>query len=405
MEGNDMESTEPTALPSVFLQPGRDRRLTGGHPWVYSNEVRMDAEAKALPAGTMVTLRRVDGKPVATGFFNPHTLIAFRSLGDGTTKESLDDIITKRLTAALALRERLFDAPCYRLVHAEADGLPGLIVDRYGDVLCCQANTAGMDSASETLCAAFERLLSPRIIVFRNDSPARQHEGLAQEVHIAKGELAGLIELQENGLTFFADLREGQKTGWFYDQRENRAFAASLAGGGRVLDLYSYSGGFGITAAANGASEVVLADRSEPALSLARQAAEANGVADRCRFEQSDVFAIIDRLRDKGERFDLVIADPPAFAKSKKDVGPARRGYRKLARLAAGLVKPGGFLFQASCSHNVEVPVFAEEVAHGITAAGRTGRVLRSGGAGCDHPVHPHLPESAYLKSVTLQLD
>jgi 23S rRNA (cytosine1962-C5)-methyltransferase len=217
--------------------------------------------------------------------------------------------------------------------------------------------------------------------------------------------LDGPVALVENGARFVVDPLGGQKTGWFYDQRDSRAFVARLSGGARVLDAYCYGGGFGITAALAGASAVTLLDRSEPALRAAMRSAEANGVAARCVAVQKDVFDALDAMRDAQDSFEVVVVDPPAFAKSRKDLPAALRGYRKLARQAATLVSPGGILFAASCSHNAGLADFAEAVSRGLNDAGRTGRILRTAGAGPDHPVHPMLPESAYLKSLTLALD
>jgi 23S rRNA (cytosine1962-C5)-methyltransferase len=396
---------DPKARPQITLQPGRHKRAAAGHPWVYSNEAAMDAAAKALTPGTLVTLRAAGGEALGVATFNPHTLVSARLL-DRDAKRRVDrDFFAERLEAALALRRRLYAEPHYRLVHAEADGLPGIAADRFGDVLVCQINTAGMARLEDEWIAACEQVLKPRAVVLRNDSPARALEGLEPEMRIAKGEIDGAIELVENGARFFADPREGQKTGWFFDQRDNRRFVAALCAGARVLDLYCYAGGFAVQAALAGADAVLALDRSEPALALAAASAGLNGVGQRCRFERADAFGELARLVAAGERFDAVIADPPAFVKSKKDLGPGLRGYRKLARLTATLVAPGGLLFIASCSHNVEPGEFAEAVRRGLEDAGRGGRVLRSAGAAPDHPVHPWLPESAYLKSQTLVLD
>jgi 23S rRNA (cytosine1962-C5)-methyltransferase len=396
---------DPKARPIIMLQPGRHRRAEAGHPWVYSNEVQMDAAAKALPPGSLVTLRSAGGDPLGVASFNPHTLVSAR-LFDRDAKRRIDhEFFIERLERALSLRRRLYAEPYYRLVHAEADGVPGLVVDRFGEALVLQLNTAGMARLDSELIAACEAALAPAIILLRNDSPARALEGLESEVRLAKGELAGPIELIENGARFLADAREGQKTGWFFDQRDNRRFVAALAAGARVLDLYCYTGGFAVAAARAGADAVLGLDRSEPALALAAASADLNGVGERCRFQRADAFGELARLSGEGARFDLVIADPPAFVKSKKDLGPGLRGYRKLARLAASLVAPGGVLFLASCSHNVEPPDFAEAVRRGLEDASRTGRILRSAGAAPDHPVHPWLPESAYLKAEVLVLD
>ncbi|MGF1639814.1 MAG: class I SAM-dependent rRNA methyltransferase [Rhodospirillales bacterium] len=394
-----------TSAPRVFLDKSRDRRVAEGHPWAYSNEVRMDAETRALPAGTIATLHRVDGKPLGVGAFNPHALVAFR-LFDRDPRTVIDEgFLSRRLQRALALRERLFDGPFYRLAHAEADGLPGLIVDRFADVVVLQVNIAGMEALTPAVLAAVGEVLAPRAVVLRNDSRMRALEGLGNEVRIAAGALEGAIEVREGGLVFAVDPLTGQKTGWYYDQRENRAFCASLGAGGRTLDVYCHSGGFAVAAARHGATEVVGVDSSQVALDLAHRAAQANGVEPICRFTRADVFETLERLGGAGERFRLVVADPPPFVKSRKELGSGLRGYRKLARLAAAVVEPGGFLFIASCSHTVEAAAFDAEVVRGLTAAGRGGRIIRIAGAGPDHPIHPHLPETAYLKALVLQLD
>jgi 23S rRNA (cytosine1962-C5)-methyltransferase len=396
---------DPAARPIVTLEAGRHKRIAGGHPWVYSNEVRMDGATKALAPGNLVTLQTADGRALGVATFNPHTLVSARLIDRDPGRRIDTDFFIARLEHALALRRRLYSAPYYRLVHAEADGLPGVVADRFGDVLVCQLNTAGMAALETEWLAACAAALAPAAIVLRNDSPARTLEGIGIESRIATGTIDGPIELIENGAHLRADPCGGQKTGWFYDQRENRRFVAGLAAGARVLDLYCFAGGFAIEAALGGADQVLAIDRSEAALALAEASAEANGVGARCRFARGDAFAELARLAAAGERFDLVIADPPAFVKSKKDLGPGLRGYRKLARLAAQLVAPGGVLFIASCSHNVDGAAFAEAVRHGLADSARSGRILRTSGAAPDHPVHPFLPESAYLKAQILALD
>jgi 23S rRNA (cytosine1962-C5)-methyltransferase len=399
------EEDDPAARPVVSLLPGGHRRAEGGHPWLYSNEIQMDAAAKAIPPGSLVTLKRADSRPLGVAMFNPHTLLAARLLDRDTARPIGRRFIARRLERALKLRERLFGSPYYRLIHAEADGLPGLVVDRFGPVLVVQENAAGMERLEPVIVEALIALVSPRAIVLRNDSPARLLEGLPQEVRVAYGAVDGPVPVEENGATFLADVLAGQKTGWFFDQRDNRAFVAGLCAGARAIDLYCYSGGFALAAARAGAGSVTGLDRSEPALALAVEAAARNGVGEVCDFRRAEVFAEAASLASAGERFDVVIADPPAFARSRRDVPAALRGYRKLARLAAGLTAPGGFVFVASCSHNVAAADFAEAVRRGLADAGRTGRILREAGAGPDHPVHPALPETAYLKSQVLSLD
>ena len=401
----DIEGARSAVRPQVRLQPGRHKRARAGHPWVFSNEIAMDAAAKALPPGTLVRLATANGDELGVAMFNPHTLIAARILDRGPETPIDVAFLRHRIAAAAALRERLYPGGFYRLIHAEADGLPGLVVDRYGDVIVVQANTAGMDRLLPEILQAFEAELSPRTIVLRNDSSARTLEGLKAEVSIAKGQLDGPIELIENGATFLADVHGGQKTGWFYDQRENRAAVARLAAGARVIDVYSYVGGFAIAAARAGAAKVTVVDRSAPALALAEEAAGLNQVRGICDFVRAEAFEELERRAAAGERFDIVVADPPAFVKSRKDLAAGSRGYRKLARLAAAIVSPGGFLFIASCSHNVDRPTFDEQVQRGLGDARRNGRILLESGAAADHPTHPALPESVYLKASLIQLD
>ncbi len=400
-----VEADDPESRPQIALLPGFHRRAEGGHPWVYSNEVVMDEAAKTLAPGTLVTLRRADERPFGVAIFNPHNLIAARLLDRDAARAINKRFFARRLERALRLRERLYARPYYRLVHAEADGLPGLIIDRFGAVLVMQANTAGMDRLTPVIIEALQGLVSPEAIVLRNDSPARTQEGLPLETAVALGTIAGPVRIEEGGAVFLADVLAGQKTGWFFDQRDNRAFIAGLCGDARVLDLYCHSGGFAVAAAHEGAERVVGIDSSAPALALAAEAARQNGVAERCTFRRAEVFAEAAALAARGERFDIVIADPPAFAPVKRAVPAALRGYRKLAHLAAQLTAPSGFLFLASCSYNVGVGEFADAVRRGLADAGRSARILRMSGAGPDHPVHPALPESAYLKALTLTLD
>jgi 23S rRNA (cytosine1962-C5)-methyltransferase len=396
---------DPAARPVVHVQPARHKRARAGHPWVYSNEIAMTAEAKALAPGTLVTLLDSGGAALGVATFSPHPLISARLLTRDPATVIDAGFFVDRLRRALAVRDRLFPRPFYRLVWSEADRLPGLIVDRYGDVCALQVNTAGMERLTPAILAALDVVVQPRAVVLRNDSSGRTLEGLPMEVRIAKGVLDGRIEVEENGLTFLCDPAGGQKTGWFYDHRENRARVAGLARGQRVLDVYSYLGGFGILAAAAGAREVVCLDRSEPALELAEATAARHGLSSRCRFERGEAFTGLARLAAANERFDIVVADPPAFVKSRKDLAVGLKGYRKLIRHTAALVAPGGFLFAASCSHHVDVTSFGEVVRGALRDVRRDGRILAQTGAGPDHPLHPYLPESAYLKGVLLALD
>jgi len=289
---------DPKTRPVVTLVPGRHKRAAAGHPWVYSNEIQMDEAARALEPGALVTLKTGEGKNLGVATFNPHPLVSARILDREPARVIDDRFFAKRLRRALAIRERLYATPYYRLVHAEADGLPGVVVDRYGGVVALQINTAGMARLEEDLLAAIDAVLGPEAVVLRNDSPARAVEGLGSEVRVARGALPERVELTENGARFRVDLAGGQKTGWFFDQRDNRTFMARLAAGARVLDLYSFGGGFGIAAAVAGAAEVLAIDRSDASLRLAAESAALNGVAERCRFERGEVFAALEKLAD-----------------------------------------------------------------------------------------------------------
>jgi len=406
-----MESVEPQSTetqspgrPVVRLLKSRQKRVRGGHPWVFSNEIDMTPETKALPSGGLVTLVDDNGGPIGVATFSPHPLVSARILTRDVDHTINVEFIALRLSRALALRERLFEAPYYRLIWSEADRLPGLVLDRFGDTMVIQANTAGIDRLMPEILEALDKVAAPANVLLRNDSAGRRLEGLQEEVVVAKGAVDGPIEVIESGVRFLCDVAGGQKTGWYFDHRENRARVAALASGRRVLDLYSYLGGFGIQAAVAGA-EVLAVDSSEPALELARRSAELNGVAERTTFHRGEVFAELTRLGEAGERFDVVVADPPAFVKSKRDLKQGLKGYRKLVRLAAGLVSSEGLLFVASCSYHVDHAAFADVVRSGLRDARRAGRILYTGGAGPDHPIHPHLPESAYLEGMLLQLD
>jgi len=391
--------------PVVRLKPREGRRLRAGAPWAFSNEVVMSAETKALPPGTLANVVGDDGREFGTFCFNSKSLIALRRLSPAPDAAIDADFFAARFARALGIRKALYDAPFYRLVHAEGDGLPGLTIDRFADTLVMQVTTAGMEALETEILAGLDTALSPGNVILRNDTPTRALEGLESYVRAARGETPPRVSLEENGARYFADLARGQKTGWYFDQRENRAFMAALAKGRSVLDAYCYAGGFAVLAAKAGAREVVALDSSAPALALAEEAAAANKVSARTRFVKADVFEELERLAAAKERFDVVIADPPPFVKAKKDLEAGAKAYRKLARLAAGVTAPGGFLLLASCSHNIPADRFAQECAIGIERAGRETALLRQAGAGPDHPVHPMLLETGYLKALVYALD
>lgn len=379
--------------------------MRSGAPWAFSNELALDSTVKELAPGSLIRLEGDDGRPFGVGYFNPQSLIAVRLFECAPDQPIDQKFFEARLARALALRDVLFERPFYRLVHAEGDGLPGLTVDRFGEVCVLQITTAGMERLTEPLLAALNAVVAPQSVVIRADAPVRALEGLQSTVRTMGTEVSHHLAVEENGARFYANVSTGQKTGWYFDQRDNRAFLAPLARDKSMLDVYCYSGGFAILAAKTGAKEVSGVDSSQPALALAQDAAAANGVEKRCRFIKSDAFEELERLAGHGERFDVVAADPPPFVKSRKDIETGAKAYRKLARLAASVTAERGLLFLASCSHNISAERFARECAAGIGRAGRRARIIRQAGAGPDHPVHPHLPETAYLKALVYALD
>jgi len=389
--------------PLLRLNPGQGRRLRAGSPWVFSNEIAMRPDYRQIQPGTIVCLESDNGAPLGTFMFNPHSLIAARLLDRDPAADIGVDWLRERLRSAIALRERVCDSAFHRLVHAEADRLPGLVIDRYADVAVLQANTAGMDRLTPAIVEALTALLPLRAVVARNDSATRRQEGLSESVTLLFGSDAS-TELLEAGVRFPLDPLGGQKTGWFFDQRPNRDRVAALAPGARVLDVFCHVGAFGLRCAAAGAREVVLVDSSAPALAQAEQAAAMNGFADRVHIRRQDAFDAMAALAAAGETFDIVVCDPPAFARSRKDAEAGLRAYGRMARLAAPLVTPGGFLFVASCSYHAPLDAWSAQTAFGLHRARRDARILFTGGAGPDHPVHPHLPETAYLKTQLIQL-
>lgn len=393
---------EAPSAPLIKMVKGRSKRLRQGHPWVFSNEIQMDAEAKALPAGTLVQLVDAGGERLGQASFNPHSLIAARILSHRADATINAAFFANRLQRALALRNALYETPYYRVIHAEADGLPGLVVDRFDDVLVCQLNSAGMEALREPLVEALHQVFTPRGIVLRRDSAARGLEDLADEDAEVLGEIKGAA-VMEGGLSLPIDAAGGQKTGWYFDQRANRDFIARLSQGRRVLDCYCHTGAFALRGAHAGARAAVGVDSAGPALGLAAEGAAANGLAEICSFEKADVFDHMSGV-SRGA-YDLVIADPPAFAKLRKHVKPSLKAYRKLGRLAGRVVAANGFLAIGCCSHHVPTADFVEAVSHGVRDAGKAGRIIRLSGAGPDHPVHPALPESAYLKFLVFALD
>ncbi len=363
----------------------------------------MSGAAKALKPGSLVDLIDAREAALGTAYFNPHSLIAARLLSRDAGAKVDTAFFRDRFDRAKALRDKLVATPHYRLIHAEADGCPGLVIDRFDDVFVVQSGTAGMDELEEHWIAALKSEFKPRAIVVKSDAPSRAHEGLKDDVRVAHGDLTAGVYVEEAGIRYTIDPINGQKTGWFFDQRDNRTFLTSLAKGATLLDAFSYLGALALGALKAGAKSAVLLDSSQSALDAGAATARAHKLD--AEFRRCDVLEELEEIRPTGERFDIVSCDPPPFARSKKDLEAGARGYRKLARLAAPLVAPGGFLCLASCSHAIDMTRFQAECALGLSRADRTARLIRVAGAAADHPMHPMLPETAYLKSLTYQLD
>lgn len=386
---------------SVRINEHSVRRLKAGYPWVFRSEVINAKESEKLPPGQVVDFVRDKGDFVARGFYNPKPQLVGRVLMRTSAQKIDAAYVHHQVKNALALREKLYSQPFYRLVHAESDGLPGLIVDRYGDTVVCQVNTAGMEVLWPHLEAALKALLKPAVIILKNDTSAREQEGLELYTRAIHGTPKS-VQISENSATFEVDIMEGQKTGWFFDQRENRAWVAELSKGGSMIDIFCHTGGFGITAAKHGAAQVTCVDSSAAALAMVKKNAAHNGLKN-IKTVEGKAFDVMEKMASGRETYDVVMVDPPAFIKSRKDMNAGLKGYEKLAKLAAPLVAPNGYLFFASCSHHAGVAELLEAVAGGITKAGRSAQLIRTAGAAPDHPVHPHLPETGYLKALTFR--
>jgi len=393
---------EPTAGAAprfLVLKRGEERRLAAGHPWVFSNEI--DTARSPLGAfvpGALATLVTHRDGFIGYAYVNPHALICARILSRESAHPVDRTLIERRLRAALALRTRLSPAPCYRWVFGESDALPGLVLDRYGDVVVGQIATAGMEALKEEVAAAVRAVLDPAALYWKNDTAARDLEQLPQEAQLAFGPLPDELTVTESGLAFRAPLVHGQKTGWFYDQTANRArLARYLAPGARVLDVCSYAGAWAITALRAGAARACCVDSSQAALDFAAANAARNGLA--VETLRADAFEALKTLADQGERYDVVILDPPAFIKRKKDIPQGQAAYRKLNQLALGLLGEEGTLVSCSCSYHLAPEELMSAIQSAARHSGRFVQILEAGGQSPDHPVHPAIPETRYLKA------
>jgi len=388
------------AHPQLFLRKNEDKRLRQGHLWVFSNEV--DTKRSPLTqftAGDLVSVTASDGKILGSAYLNPNTLICARMLSRKPSAKLGEKIFTARIAKALSLRELFYDKPFYRLVFSESDGLPGLVIDRFGDVLSVQITTAGMERQKEPLIEVLVELLQPRAILLKNDNPQRELEGLSMETELAYGELPEQLIIEENNAQFKIDIVGGQKTGWFYDHRSSRADLAKIASGKTVLDLFSYAGAWGIPAAMNGAEQVTCVDASAGAIALAEQNAQLNQVSDKMQFVQSDVFEYLKQARLDNLRFDIIVLDPPALVKRKKDFKAGYEAYRRLNHLALQVLAKDGILVSASCSYHLSKANLHEILRSSARHIDRNITVLATGGQAPDHPIHLSIPETEYLKT------
>ena len=391
----------PPPAAELFLRRGADRRLRGGHLWVYSNEV--DTARNPLghfTAGDLVVVRDASGGILGSAYMEPQALICGRVYAPGEALNFDRELIERRLATALAGRQAAFEKPFYRLVYGDSDTLPGVVIDRFGDYLVVQCNNAAVERYREQLVAALVALLQPAGILLRGDSRLRREQGLAADAEVVHGELPEQVELEENGVRFLAPVFAGQKTGWFYDHRMSRARLAAWVAGRSVLDAYSYIGGWGIQAAAFGATEVTCLDSSAQALEGVEANAALNGLQERVTTLRGSAPETMSSLQQQGRSYDVVILDPPAFIQRKKDFKKGVTAYRRINELGLKLLNPGGLLVSASCSMHLSRADLMGAMQQAAVRAGCQLRVVEQGAQGPDHPIHPAIPETEYLKAV-----
>jgi 23S rRNA (cytosine1962-C5)-methyltransferase len=389
------------AMPHLVLKSTSDRRLKLGHLWVFSNEVdTIQSPLKGFTLGQQAVVTTHNGKPLGIAVINPNGLICGRMVSRDETIPLNKSLLVHRFKQSLALREMTFDAPYYRLIYGDSDLLPGLVVDRFGDYLVVQIAGAGMELLKDDIVEALVQVIKPVGILMSNEHSARVLEGLAEYTEVAYGEMPESVELIENGARFMAPVHGGQKTGWFYDHRMNRAQLQQYVKGKRVLDVFSYIGGWGVQAAVAGAKEVICVDVSEQALDCVSQNAALNDVSDRLHTIQGKAIDVLKQLIAEGERFDIIVLDPPAFIKRRKDQKAGEAAYRHINELAMRLLGRDGLLVSGSCSMQLSNETLVEIVRAAGRHLDRQVQIIAQGGQGPDHPVHPAIPETQYLKAV-----
>ncbi|MDH4041025.1 MAG: class I SAM-dependent rRNA methyltransferase [Gammaproteobacteria bacterium] len=385
----------------LYLRRGADRRLRGGHLWVYSNEIDTGRTPLAgFAAGDLVCVRDAGGAVLGSAYMEPQSLICARLYAPSEQRPLDETLFAARLATALAGREAVFDRPFYRLVYGDSDTLPGIVIDRFGDYLVVQFNNEGIERHRDSLLAALTAQLQPRGILLRGDSRSRREQGLAGGAEVVHGEVPEQVELEENGVRFLAPVHAGQKTGWFYDHRMSRARLAAWVRGKSVLDVYSYIGGWGVQAAAFGATDVCCLDSSAVALEGVAANARLNGLQDCVTTLRGSAPETMADLRARGRQYDVVILDPPAFIQRKKDLKKGFTAYRRINELGLQLLRPGGLLVSGSCSMHLSRADLISAMQQAAVRAGCQLRVVEQGAQGPDHPIHPAIPETEYLKAV-----
>jgi 23S rRNA (cytosine1962-C5)-methyltransferase len=394
-----------TQLQTLTLKRNEDRRLRAGHLWIFSNEVDTDkSPLRQYQPGEQVVVLDDKGKTLGIAYVNPHSLIFARMVSRSTQYLLDQSLLVHRLNIALSLRQRCFAQPFYRLVFGESDYLPGLVVDRFDDTVVVQLTTAGMEHIKGAIVGALDKVLTPRCIVFRNDSSIRELEGLEPYVETVKGETPATVALEENHTRFEFNPLSGQKTGWFYDHRMNRQRLCQYVNGLRVLDVFSYIGGWGLQAAKAGAKEVVCVDSSQAALEQLQSNAQLNQCQNTVSVIEEDAFTALKNLHEDKRQFDVVVLDPPAFIKRKKDHKQGLSAYMRANQLAMQLLSKDGLLVSASCSYHLKSPELTDVVAKTARHLDRSAQIIEQGHQGPDHPVHPAIPETDYLKALLLRV-
>ncbi len=386
---------------TLRLKKSEDRRIRAGHAWIFSNEINVkETPLKGLPAGELARIESANGRFLGTAYVNPASLISGRMLSNNLLKELDQAFFSHKIEQALSLREALYQTQCYRLVYGESDGLPGLVVDRYGDYLVIQIGTAGMELQREHIVAALLEVLKPKGILLRNNSDSRGMEGLDRYVSVAYGEIPEPVVVTEGDCQFQVSLTTGQKTGWFYDQCSNRLQLASWSKDKEALDLFAYVGAWGVQMAKSGARSVLCCDSSGDAIARLRSNAELNGVSDRIQTEKKDAFLLLKRLHEQEKMFDVINLDPPAFIKHKKDKKAGFEAYQRVNNQAMRQLRNGGLFVSSSCSYHLEEAELVQMVRRAAQKLGKTAQIIAMGNPAPDHPVAPAIRETRYLKTV-----